>query len=312
LAVAAIVVAFHSGEVIRECLDALAAMAPEAEVVVIDNSAVDAPVEARPSARLIANRENRGFAGAVNQGFRETAAECVLVMNPDVTLTTPITPLTEACLEAGIAAGQLTDASNRSQAGFVLRRFPTAWVLALELMGLNRLWPTNPWNRRYRCLDIDLSQPGPAEQPAGAFLMIRRDIWDSLGGFDEGFFPVWFEDVDFCRRAAEAGFRIEYVPSVRARHRGGHSIQSLTGSSREVYWYVSLLRYAAKHFAPGGYYVVCLAAGLAAVPRMVLGMIRERSLKPIGTGLYLLFLTGKRLASRPRAVQWSWRETKHN
>jgi GT2 family glycosyltransferase len=57
---------------------------------------------------------------------------------------------------------------------------------------------------------------GLVEQPAGAFLMTRRDVWDQLGGFDQDFHPVWFEDVDFCRRAAEAGYRIQYVPRVRA------------------------------------------------------------------------------------------------
>ena len=52
---------------------------------------------------------------------------------------------------------------------------------------MNRMWPSNPVNRRYRYLDRDLDQPGPVEQPAGAFLMIRRDVWERLGGIDEAF-----------------------------------------------------------------------------------------------------------------------------
>ena len=54
------------------------------------------------------------------------------------------------------------------------------------------------------------------EQPAGAFLMVRRDVWNKLRGFDEQVYPVWFEDVDFCRRAVDAGCQIAYVPSVVA------------------------------------------------------------------------------------------------
>ena len=65
------------------------------------------------------------------------------------------------------------------------------------------------------------------EQPAGAFLMTRRDVWEHLGGFDESFHPVWFEDVDFCRRALDAGYRIEYVPSVQAATLGGIPVNQI-------------------------------------------------------------------------------------
>ncbi len=116
--------------------------------------------------------------------------------------------------------------------GFTIRRFPTPLTLWFELCGFNRLWPSNPVNRRYRYLDRDLEQAGPVEQPAGAFLMFRRDVWERLGGFDEGFYPVWFEDVDFCRRAADAGYRIEYVPQVEAEHLGGHSVGQISEGCR--------------------------------------------------------------------------------
>ena len=214
------------------CLDALAELAPDVAATVVDNASTDRTVEqvrqrtvVNPRVKLIANRDNRGFAGAVNQGFATTGSDPILLLNPDVQLRTPLTPLIEACQEHGLAAGQLTTPDGRAQAGFTIRRFPTAASLAFELLGINRLWPGNPANRRYRYLDRDLNREGPVEQPAGAFLMVRRDVWEHLGGLDEAFHPVWFEDVDFCRRAAEAGYRIEYVPQVRAEHLGGHSVK---------------------------------------------------------------------------------------
>jgi N-acetylglucosaminyl-diphospho-decaprenol L-rhamnosyltransferase len=91
---------------------------------------------------------------------------------------------------------------------------------------------------------------GEAEQPPGAFLMFRREVWQRLGGFDTQFYPLWFEDVDFCKRARDLGLKIRYVPRVTARHQGGHSIAGLDWECREVYWYVSLLKYASKHFRP--------------------------------------------------------------
>src|SRR6185437_7858278 len=154
------------------------------------------------------NTENQGFAAAVNQGVRAVDAEYLLLLNPDAKLLTGIDALVDASRQFGLAAGKLVDAVGNPQRGFNLRRFPTTASLFFELAGLNRLWPSNPVNREYRCLDRDPDQGGPVEQPAGAFLMFRRDVWQRLNGFDEQFHPVWFEDVDFCRRAVDAGFQI--------------------------------------------------------------------------------------------------------
>jgi GT2 family glycosyltransferase len=148
------------------------------------------------------------------------------------------------------------------------------------------------------------------EQPAGAFLMTRRDLWESLGGFDEGFHPVWFEDVDFCRRAADAGYRIEYIPQVRAEHVGGHSIRKLPAASMEVYWYDSLLRYGAKHFRPWPYRGVCLAAVLSTVPRTIAGIFREQNLNPVVSCVQIMRLAVKRLMCGNRPAQPSGRAEK--
>jgi N-acetylglucosaminyl-diphospho-decaprenol L-rhamnosyltransferase len=259
-------------------------MAPQVAQIVIDNASSDQTVEklrARSKVRAIANPQNRGFAAAANQGFQAADSDFVLLLNPDVELLTGVDALVEASRKYGIAAGKLTDSQGRAQAGFTIRRFPTPAALICEILGINRLFPWNPVNRRYRYLDRDLNLPGEVEQPAGAFLMCRKDVWTALGGFDDGFKPVWFEDVDFCRRAVSAGYRIEYVPAVLARHGGAHSVNALTSGCRAVYWCVSLLRYAAKHFHFLGYRGICAALVLGSFPRMVGGMIRERNLEPV-------------------------------
>ncbi|MEI9812824.1 MAG: hypothetical protein WDO18_09200 [Acidobacteriota bacterium] len=100
-------------------------------------------------------------------------------------LRTPLAALETACDTHGISGGRLTDENGRAQAGFTIRRFPTPRILAQELLGLNRLVPSNGANRSYRYLDRDLATPGPADQPAGAFLMVRRDVWQRIAGFDQ-------------------------------------------------------------------------------------------------------------------------------
>jgi N-acetylglucosaminyl-diphospho-decaprenol L-rhamnosyltransferase len=255
-------------------------MAPSLTPIVVDNASSDGTLD-RVRSRKIQNPQNRGFAAAVNQGVRATDADFILLLNPDVNLLTPVDDLIDAARRHGLAAGKLVDLQGRPQSGFTIRRFPTPAVLIFELFGLNRLWPSNPVNRKYRYFDRSIDEPGPVEQPAGAFLMFRRDVWEKIGSFDEKFHPIWFEDVDFCRRAAAAGFRAEYVPNVQVSHRGAHSIGQLPPGCRARYWCASLLRYAAKHFDALGYRAVCAAVMVSSFPRMVAGMIQQRSLAPI-------------------------------
>jgi GT2 family glycosyltransferase len=80
---------------------------------------------------------------------------------------------------------------------------------------------------------LDLERPAEVEQPAGAFLMLRREVWHELGGFDEGFHPLWFEDVDFARRARNRGYRFLYTPLAVAAHRGGYSAEALNWESKQ-------------------------------------------------------------------------------
>ena len=275
-----VIVTYNSADVIEACLHSCQGL----RVVVVDNASSDDTLRriAATGAAAIANAENRGFAYAVNQGFEHLGTDFVLLLNPDVQLKTTLDPLLAACSEPGVgaAAGTLTDPDGRPQAGFTIRRFPTPAALICEVLGINRLWPSNPVNRRYRCAGLDLTRPADVEQPAGAFLLVRRSAWERLGGFDTRFHPVWFEDVDFCRRLHDQGLRIRYVPEVAASHLGGTSISKLSWGCREVYWYASLLRYASKHFQKRAVRGVSLAVLVGSVVRTGIGFARRRNREP--------------------------------
>jgi len=281
-------------------------MAPGVGTVVVDNASSDQTLEllrARSGTRVISNPKNRGFAAAVNQGVREAGeSDFVLLLNPDVELLMPVDELTESAQRYGLAAGRLVDRAGQTQVGFTVRRYPTPTALVCELFGINRLWPSNPVNRRYRCLDQDYAQPALVEQPAGAFLMVRRDVWKKLGGLDEQFYPVWFEDVDFCRRAVDSGYQIAYCPAVRARHEGGHSVGKIPDGRRATYWCVSLLRYGAKHFPSGTFRWICAAVALSCIPRMVVGTIAGRTLSTVGIYLKIMQFAGHCLVN-PKHVK---------
>jgi GT2 family glycosyltransferase len=245
--------------------------------------------------RLITNPDNRGFAAAVNQGIQALDTPFVLLLNPDARLETSLDALIECCRRPGVAGagGKLVDAAGRPQAGFAVRSFPSPAALICETLLLNRVWPRNPVNWHYRCLGFDFSTPGDVEQPAGAFLMIRRDVWQELNGFDERFYPLWFEDVDFCFRARQRGYRMCYTPNAVAKHTGGHSLPKISLENRQLYWYCSLLGFAAKHYRPSTARIVCAAVFLGSIPRMLLGVAALRSLTPIAVYGKVMALAGR-------------------
>jgi N-acetylglucosaminyl-diphospho-decaprenol L-rhamnosyltransferase len=293
-----VVVTYNSADVVGRCLDSCAGL----PIVVIDNASCDDTrdlVQQRPSVKMISNATNRGFAAAVNQGVEALDTELVLLLNPDAELVTAIQPMAEACVSEGVGAagGRLVDETGAVQSGFTLRRFPTPAALIFEVLGINRMLPWNPVNRRYRCLDMDLDQPAEADQPPGAFLMFRREVWQRLGGFDTQFHPLWFEDVDFCKRARGLGLKIQYVPQVIARHQGGHSIARLDWDYRQLYWYVSLLRYASKHFRPYAYRGVSAAVVLGSIFRAAIETVRWRSAKALKVYATVAKVAGRSMIS---------------
>lgn len=279
----AVIVTHNSAGVIQAALDSC--LAHGLEVIVVDNASRDETVAlARSkSVAVIANRENRGFAAAANQGFAAAGHDAVLLLNPDAILQSGVEYLVEACSKPGVAAcaGQLLDPKGRIQQGFYLRRLPTLLTLCFEVLGINRLWPSNPVNRRYRYARRPVNEPGFVEQPAGAFLMIRKEAWRQLGGFDPSFHPLWFEDVDFCKRLIDRGLRVWYEPRAAAIHSGAHSIRQLRWEDREIYWYASLLKYACKHFSWPSRALVCLAVMGGALLRAVAGIRRHGIVRPV-------------------------------
>jgi N-acetylglucosaminyl-diphospho-decaprenol L-rhamnosyltransferase len=283
--VAIVIVTYNSAAEIGRCLDALAGLpASEVEILVVDNASADntrEEVVARRSThslQLIANPANAGFAAALNQGVRASTAPLILSLNPDALLVRGLDAMAD-CLEqpgTGAVGGMLTGEDGAPQTGFMARNLPTPTALACEVLGINRLWPRNPANWHYRCLGLNLTNVSPIDQPAGAFLMFSRAAWITVGGFDERFRPIWFEDVDFCARIKAAGFGIFYHPAAVAVHAGSHSIDGLPLENRERYWYGSLLKYAAKHYRSTAFRTICLAVAAGAFFRAFWGFPRYR------------------------------------
>jgi len=275
-----IIVTFNSAEPLEACLRSVSD--PDWERIVVDNASRDdtlARARAVAGVQVIGNRENRGFAAAANEGARAAGGELLLFLNPDMVAEPgALAALRAAVAPEGVAAagGRLLNPDGTTQVGFAVRRFPTLAAALAETLLLNRLFPGNLWNRRYRCLEFDYDRPAEVEQPAGACLLVHRSAWDAVGGFDESFHPLWFEDVDLCRRLRVRGGKILYEPRARFRHAGAHSLASLGPGERQLYWYRNLLRYFRKHHG-----ALAVAALRAAI---LFGMLLRMLVAALGAG----------------------------
>lgn len=249
-----LIVTYRSRLDIDACLTSVRAAVHglSAEIVVIDNASGDGTVE-RPRAhegvRVIACETNRGFAGGINAGLRASSGRYVLWVNPDGHLTggrlAAVIDWMDAHPDAGIAGGLVCNPDGTPQPS--ARRFPSyGAALGHRSSWLTRRFPGNPWTRQY--LQGTDSHTGIAKVDwvSGAFLLHRRAVSDALDGLDEQFF-MYVEDVDFCRRATEAGWTVYFHPGMTMVH-------AIAGSSRQVARpmivarHRSMWRYYRKHF----------------------------------------------------------------
>ncbi len=256
--ISVVIVNWNSGALLERCVGSLRENAPDCEVLVIDNASEDEScaflVGSFPWARLLRNRENRGFAGGCNQGWRESAGNLVLFLNPDAEALSGSVQQLVMCLtrreDAWAAGGCLVSSSNRANEEYRSRAFPTVASVCADMLFLDEIWPGNPWTGRHRSSGPGQNQLSEVDQPAGACLMIRREVLESLEGFDERFIPAWFEDVDLCKRIRDRGGRILYVPAARFLHKGASSVERLGFELFLRNFHTNQIRYFAKHHGP--------------------------------------------------------------
>jgi N-acetylglucosaminyl-diphospho-decaprenol L-rhamnosyltransferase len=251
-----IIVTYNSAAAIETCLRALAPQ--DCEIVVVDNASHDdttpraLAIASQVPLQLITISRNIGFGGGVNEGVRAASSDVLLLVNPDaVAEPGAIDAIVTCFVQSGADAvgGALLDEDGMPARGFAYRRLPTLTSLLFEVLLVNQMWPGNPVNRSYRCLDADYSREQTVEQPAGACLAVTRKAWERVQGMDASFYPVWFEDVDFCARLQRSGARIVYCPAARFRHSGAHSVGQLEFRDKQMFWYQNMVRYARKHFS---------------------------------------------------------------
>lgn len=199
------------------------------QVIVVDNASRDGSpemVEARfPGAELIRNDRNLGFGGANNIAFRRVKGRHVLLLNSDTIVRADtlraLVEFMDAHPEAGAAGCKILNPDGTLQLD-CRRGFPTPSAAFCKLTGLSRLFPRSRRFARYNLTYLDPEETNEVDALSGSCMIVRRRVLEEVGGFDEDYF-MYGEDLDWCYRMRQAGWKIYYVPATQIIHFGGAS-----------------------------------------------------------------------------------------
>ena len=256
LAVDAVIVNWNSQSLLRGSLAALDQddIAERLKIIVVDNASTDDSAVGLAAEHalleVVVNAKNVGFAAACNQGAKGGSAPLLLFLNPDVRVKPGAVATAVRYLEdpthsdVGIVGIQLLDVDDRVQR--TCARAPTATALVLQALLLDRLCPALV--APHFLTHWDHGDTRPVDQVMGAFLLIRRGLFERLGGFDERFF-LYYEDVDLCLSARKGGWSVVYHAGAHAFHLGQGTTSAIK-DRRLFHHATSRIEYAAKHQGP--------------------------------------------------------------
>lgn len=248
-----VIVNWRVKDLLQKCLRSLYQKTTglQFEVFVVDNNSLDGSVEMIkdefPQVELIINTKNLGFATANNQALRQAAGRYILLLNPDTEIIdnalSRLVALMEQNREWGIVGCHILNPDLSTQES--VRRFPDWLTQALILLKLQHQRFFKKYFFSYLAKDFDYQQLAAVDQVMGAVFMLRRSVLTEIGLLDEKYF-YWFEEVDYCRRAAKAGLQVVYTPEPAIIHHGAGSFSQLDWR-KQLVWNHSLQRYFWLH-----------------------------------------------------------------
>ena len=230
------------------------------EIIVIDNHSIDGSVpflrKQFPDLRLIENQENVGFGKANNQGLQEARGEYLVLINPDTVVQedtfTTLLHFFETTPDAAAATCKIINPDGSFSID-CRHSIPTPSIALWKVLGLSRIFPRSRIFGQYNMTYLDEDEIYPIPAISGSFMMIKRDVLERVGYFDERFF-MYCEDIDLCHRINTQGYKIYYVPNTQIIHYKGES----TKKDRLDYvitFNKSLYQFFKKYYAPSSVFM---------------------------------------------------------
>ena len=262
--ISVVVVSYNTRDTLRDCLASLTAETEglSCEIIVVDNASTDGSQDtvlgAFPEVRLIASPVNLGFAAANNRAFAVAKGRYIVLVNSDAFLQSGALHRAVAHMDAnpdvGVGGARLVGRDGSWQPS--ARLFPSLLNEFLSLSGLASRRANSKFFGRFDRTWADPLEPAEVDWVPGAFVIMRREVLDLVGAFDERMF-LYYEEVDLCRRVKRAGSRVCYFPDVVVVHLGGESSRTVerlafssAGSQLTLWRMRSQLLYYRKHLGP--------------------------------------------------------------
>ncbi len=246
-----VIVSWNVREHLRENLARLFAHPPRHsfEVFVVDNASADGTGkmvrEEFPQVKYVQNDWGSGFSHANNQALRLAQGEVVILLNPDMIVGDGAVDAAYETLTAardiGVLGVRLNDAEGKPLKS--VRRFPGFADQLVTLLKIPHLFPHAL--DRYIPADFDYAKSQDVDAVRGSFFAFRREMLNRVGYLDQGYF-IWFEEVDYCRRAKEAGLRVRYLADVSCHDLVGRGTSKMPRAETQAIFTASMVHYFAK------------------------------------------------------------------
>jgi GT2 family glycosyltransferase len=296
--VSVVIISYNTRQMTLDCLRTLYADLGDlsAEVFLVDNASGDGSAAAvrasYPAVRLIENAVNVGFGAANNQAMRLASGQFIMLLNSDAFLKPGATRALLQYLNdqaaVGVVGPKLLNVDNSVQQSCY--RFPSPGQCWRENLWISALFGDHPALGDYHHWAHDRDRD--VEWIVGACMMLRREVFEKVGGFDERFF-MYAEETDWQRRIRDAGWAIAFTPSAQVTHLGGAS-----GAKEKArvnrHFFESLDHYERKHHGMLGLFSLRAA--------MVLGCF----VRSVGWAVVLVLVPARRQAAKAKVRMHSW------
>lgn len=252
-----LIISYNTRDLTLACLDSVYVQTKgiDFEVVIVDNASSDHSADAIaarfPKARLIALDTNLGFAAGNNLAAREARGDYLLLLNPDTAI---LDGAIQKALDFAIANREASIIGGRTFYGDGSLNYsschgrPTLWSMLCKGLGLSSLFRCWRWFDPESLGSWQRDTVREVDAVTGCFLLIRRDLWQQLGGFDESFF-MYGEETDLCLRARALGYKCMICPEAKLIHYGGKS--ETVRADKMVKLFAAKARLFEKHWPPG-------------------------------------------------------------
>lgn len=251
-AVSVIIVSYKVRYYIEQCLNSVLRSVPDAQILVVDNKSDDGSVEYLrnkfPQADIIANDYNAGFGKANNIALAKATGKYVLFLNPDTVVAERTIPGCIDYMDAHPEVGAVGVRMQYADGRFALesrRSLPTPSVSFWHMTGLSKLFPKSKVFAKYHRTYLDKECECPIDVVSGAYMFVRKEALDKVGGFDEDFF-MYGEDIDLSYRILQAGYQNRYLPLPIVHYKGESTIK--TSYNYAKVFYDAMLIFVNKHF----------------------------------------------------------------